>query len=69
FFNDQTFSDITIRQIREDKAKEYKAHRVALCSMSGWFLRVARKDVIEVHDDDPNVFEFMLQYIYSQMYD
>ncbi|KAI4608030.1 hypothetical protein J4E83_009213 [Alternaria metachromatica] len=71
-YNDPTFSDIKIRQIYKGKVKEYAAHKAVLCAHSGWFMaaltgrfKEASADTIEVHDDDPETFQNMMEFFYG----
>ncbi|KAI4690239.1 uncharacterized protein J4E84_004423 [Alternaria hordeiaustralica] len=71
-YNDPTFSDIKIRQIYKGKVKEYWAHKAVLCAHSGWFMaaltgqfKEASADTIEVHEDDPEIFQTMMEFFYN----
>ncbi|KAI4934749.1 hypothetical protein J4E85_002607 [Alternaria conjuncta] len=71
-YNDPTFSDIKIRQIYKGKVKEYSAHKAVLCAHSGWFMaaltgrfKEASADTIEVHEDDPDTFQTMMEFFYN----
>ncbi|KAI4676464.1 uncharacterized protein J4E88_007382 [Alternaria novae-zelandiae] len=71
-YNDPTFSDIKIRQIYKGQVKEYVAHKAVLCAHSGWFMAAltgrfmeASADIIEVHEDDPETFQRMMEFFYD----
>ncbi|KAI4639676.1 hypothetical protein J4E93_009030 [Alternaria ventricosa] len=71
-YNDPTFSDIEIRQIYKGQVKEYDAHKAVLCAHSGWFMaaltgrfKEASSDTIEVHEDDPDTFQTMMEFFYE----
>ncbi|CAA9961526.1 BTB-POZ domain-containing protein [Pyrenophora teres f. maculata] len=75
-FNDPTFSDFKIRQICNGKTKEYYSHKVMLCSRSAYFRKAlmgsfkeASEDSMDIHDDNPDHFEAMLRYIYTDEYE
>ncbi|KAE8833852.1 hypothetical protein PTNB85_03775 [Pyrenophora teres f. teres] len=75
-FNDFTFSDIKIRQICNGKTKEYYSHRVILCRRSAYFRKAlmgsfkeASADSMDIHDDNPDHFEAMLRYIYTEKFE
>jgi len=74
-FNVATLSDVTIRQIYNGKATDYHAHRAILASESKYFrnaftgpFKEATESVMEMHDDDPDLFPLMLRYIYDGEY-
>ncbi|KAL1798859.1 hypothetical protein ACET3X_002896 [Alternaria dauci] len=71
-FNDPTLSDVKIRQVYKGQTKEYFAHKAILCAHSKWFLKAftgnfkeASEHTIEVHDDDPQSFEYLLKFLYT----
>ncbi|KAF2475210.1 uncharacterized protein BDR25DRAFT_301007 [Lindgomyces ingoldianus] len=75
-FNDSRLSDVTIHQVSGGEIREYKAHRALLAIYSKWFLNAfigpykeAKTDAIEMHDDDPDAFRFVLKYMYTDHYD
>ncbi|KAF2796356.1 hypothetical protein K505DRAFT_220217, partial [Melanomma pulvis-pyrius CBS 109.77] len=56
--------------------KEFHGHRVVLAMHSTWFLKAftnglkeSTANIIEIHDDDPEVFEIMLKFMYGGDYD
>ncbi|KAF2269737.1 hypothetical protein CC78DRAFT_539669 [Lojkania enalia] len=75
-FNDPTRSDVKIRQVYNGQAREYIAHRQILCGQSRFFknaftgnFKEATEPIVEFHDDDPNLFEVMLNFAYTATYD
>ncbi|CAG5161995.1 uncharacterized protein ALTATR162_LOCUS6138 [Alternaria atra] len=71
-FNDPILSDVKIRQIYKGKTKEYFAHKANLSAHSKWFLKAftgnfkeATEHSVEVLDDDPRAFEYMLKFMYT----
>ncbi|KAG9193590.1 hypothetical protein G6011_03625 [Alternaria panax] len=74
--NNFTLSNIKLKQIHKDTACEYFAHKTILCKKFNFFLKAftgnfkeADESSIELHNDKPELFEFMLHYIYSDNYD
>ncbi|KAF2123008.1 BTB/POZ protein [Lophiotrema nucula] len=74
-FNNPILSDIKILQICEGKTKEYYAHRQILAGQSSYFMRAftgqfkeATEPTMELHDDDPELFEIMLKFVYTGIY-
>ncbi|KAF1965185.1 hypothetical protein BU23DRAFT_575084 [Bimuria novae-zelandiae CBS 107.79] len=71
-FDNPLFSDIKIRQTRDGVTKEYHAHKAVLCAVSPWFLGLFTGiqdvdiGVATMPGDDPQDFEAMLRYIYTQ---
>ncbi|RYN34218.1 hypothetical protein AA0119_g8784 [Alternaria tenuissima] len=75
-FNNPALSDVKIKQVYEGQTREYHAHKAVLCLESGYFLnaftggfREASESTIELHEDNPEYFEFLLKFIYTGMYD
>ncbi|KAF1939412.1 hypothetical protein EJ02DRAFT_457009 [Clathrospora elynae] len=75
-FNNPTLSDVKLKQIYQGKVREYYAHKAILCKESAFFLkaftgkiREATEGVMKLHDDDPQHFEVLLKFIYSDKYD
>ncbi|KAF2501950.1 hypothetical protein BU16DRAFT_554010 [Lophium mytilinum] len=80
FSPDAGFSDVMLRvhypgREPDGAFDEYKAHRVILCQQSMWFERAlkgsfkeASTQVIDIHEDDPSVFNCMLQFMYERHY-
>ncbi|KAJ4364906.1 hypothetical protein N0V95_000552 [Ascochyta clinopodiicola] len=75
-FNNSAFSDVKIKHVYNGHVREYFAHKAVLCLESRYFLKMfeggfkeATTQVIELHDDDPDHFEFILKYIYTYRYD
>ncbi|KAB2110314.1 hypothetical protein AG0111_0g1018 [Alternaria gaisen] len=75
-FNNPTLSDVKIKQVYEGKTREYHAHKVVLCLASSYFLNAftgnfkeASESTIELHEDKPEYFEFLLKFIYTGIYD
>ncbi|KAK5165456.1 uncharacterized protein LTR77_008985 [Saxophila tyrrhenica] len=66
WFNRPEFSDVTIRC----GGREWPAHRIVLCNRSEYFKRALQsgfkeglESVIELHEDDPNAVELMLEWL------
>ncbi|KAH8641632.1 hypothetical protein IG631_04573 [Alternaria alternata] len=75
-FNNPTLSDVKIEHVYEGKTCEYHAHKAVLCLASGYFLNAftgsfkeASKSTIQLHEDNPECFEFLLNFIYTGIYD
>ncbi|RYN44530.1 hypothetical protein AA0114_g9949 [Alternaria tenuissima] len=75
-FNNPTLSDVKIKQVYEGKMREYHAHKAVLCLASGYFLNAftgsfkeASESTIELHEDKPEYFDFLLKFIYTGIYD
>ncbi|KAF1835599.1 hypothetical protein BDW02DRAFT_578695 [Decorospora gaudefroyi] len=76
FFNNPNLSDVKIRQVSNGKAREYYAHKAVLCMGSGYFVNAftggfkeATENTMELHNDDPEIFEFILKFMYTGVYD
>ncbi|KAH7067999.1 BTB/POZ protein, partial [Paraphoma chrysanthemicola] len=74
--NNATLSDVIIKQIYKGKVREYYAHKAILCKESEYFLKAftgnfkeATESTMELHDDDPELFELALKFIYTEHYD
>ena len=79
--NDQASADVIIRQICGDQQTDYFAHRSILSSQSLYFRTMFNSafkeaqvpdsglSVIQMHDDDPDLFRIMLKFIYEADYD
>ncbi|KAF2799325.1 hypothetical protein K505DRAFT_294799 [Melanomma pulvis-pyrius CBS 109.77] len=75
-FNNPTLSDIRIKQICKGKTREYYAHKAILCKESDYFMNAftgsfqeASDSEMAIYDDDPEHFEFVLKFIYTEHYD
>ncbi|KAH7091930.1 hypothetical protein FB567DRAFT_434637 [Paraphoma chrysanthemicola] len=75
-FNNPSLSDIKIKQVNNSQVREYYAHRAVLCMESEYFLHIftgnfkeASESGIELHDDEPELYELLLKFIYCNEYD
>jgi hypothetical protein len=75
-FNNPRLSDIKIKQIYKGVTREYYAHKAVLSCQSAFFMNAftghfkeASATTIEVHDDDPVFFEWVLRFMYTNQYD
>ncbi|KAJ4409256.1 hypothetical protein N0V91_002612 [Didymella pomorum] len=75
-YNSRVPSDVILKQIFNGQAREYHAHNAVLCMESRCFVRAftgnfkkTTENVIELHDDDPDHFEFLPKSIYHDEYD
>ncbi|KAG9204252.1 hypothetical protein G6514_001325 [Epicoccum nigrum] len=76
-YNNPLLSDVKIRQIsRAGQVREYYAHKAILSGESRYFMaaftgqfREASQATMEIHDDDPDHFEFIFKYMYTHCYD
>ncbi|KAI4938792.1 uncharacterized protein J4E92_000073 [Alternaria infectoria] len=74
-FNNPALSDVKIKQIHEGHTREYYAHKAVLCLESDYFLNAftgnfkeASEGIMELHEDDPEHFEFLLKFMYTGAY-
>ncbi|ORX95866.1 hypothetical protein BCR34DRAFT_579013 [Clohesyomyces aquaticus] len=69
-FNNPVLSDVKIKQTQRGNTIEYHGHKAVLCPISllrECFYRTvqASEPVMELCDDRPDIFEFMLKFIYT----
>ncbi|KAF1965183.1 hypothetical protein BU23DRAFT_390900, partial [Bimuria novae-zelandiae CBS 107.79] len=74
--NNPTLSDVKIKQHYKGKVWEYHGHKAILARGSQFFsnaftgnFKEATEDVIELHDDIPEYFEIVLNFLYTDQYD
>ncbi|KAI4638712.1 hypothetical protein J4E93_009740 [Alternaria ventricosa] len=74
-FNNPALSDVKIKQIHEGHTREYYAHKAVLCLESNYFLNAftgnfkeSSEGIMELHEDDPEHFEFLLKFMYTGAY-
>ncbi|KAF2030397.1 hypothetical protein EK21DRAFT_111920 [Setomelanomma holmii] len=63
-FNNATLSDVKIRQVWKGKVRGYYAHKAILCSF-----KEATKNTMQLYDDDPELSELVLKFIYTETYE
>ncbi|KAF2000824.1 hypothetical protein P154DRAFT_575535 [Amniculicola lignicola CBS 123094] len=75
-FNNPALSDIKLIQVWKGQKKEYHAHRQILAGQSQYFrnafagnFKEATATEITLHDDDPELFEILLKFVYTAVYD
>ncbi|KAF2643831.1 hypothetical protein P280DRAFT_546719 [Massarina eburnea CBS 473.64] len=75
-FNNPVLSDVKLNQVYDGNSRVYHAHKAILCKESTYFMKAftgnfqeATDNTMELHDDDPDHFEFILKFIYTGCYD
>ncbi|KAF2658636.1 hypothetical protein K491DRAFT_713350 [Lophiostoma macrostomum CBS 122681] len=75
-FNNPVLSDMKLLQVYKGETKEYHVHKQILSCQSRYFMNAftgnfkeATNTTMKLEDDDPVHFEFVLQFMYTTMFD